>query len=234
MANKLNIGNLVTPNGASLIFGSEASDDALSLKTNHTETFNPYTIVIEEEDDGDTLPATQITYDPPADSPLTATTVDAAINELANLTPELNGTINGVTYNGTDDITVYSPYETIGVTKTLSAVGWYRVATIPKLSTTGAVEWTLLRSYGTANSEAYQILLSYAHAGKVTFTQINSRRNSPGISKVRLVYRTDTSQSGEGYLEFYYNLSGGNTVYSPIRCCSQRRDIKEYFNFTGR
>lgn len=215
MANKINIGNLVTPNGASLIFGSEASNDALSLKTNHTETFNPYTIVIEEEDDGDTLPATQITYDPPADSPLTATTVDAAINELANLTPELNGTINGVSYNGTEDITVYSPYECKTIVASIGSAGWYRVATIPKLSTVQSLQWNLIRGYGANNSESYLISVQYSHFNG-SFTQLSSKVNYQGITKVRLLYSNNTPQSSPGYLEFYYNLSGYNPVYSYL------------------
>lgn len=215
MANKINIGNLVTPNGASLIFGSEASNDALSLKTNHTETFNPYTIVIEEEDDGDTLPATQITYDPPVDSPLTATTVDAAINELANLTPELNGTINGVSYNGTEDITVYSPYEYKTIVASISGAGWYRVATIPKLSTAQSLQWNLIRGYGANSSESYLISINYSQSNG-SFTQLNSKVNTQGITKVRLLYSNTTPQSSPGYLEFYYNLSGYNPVYSYL------------------
>lgn len=76
---KLNIGNLVTPNGASMIFGTEASDNALNLKTEHDETWNPYTIVIDEEID-ENIPANIVDYDPPANSILTATTVEEAIN----------------------------------------------------------------------------------------------------------------------------------------------------------
>lgn len=87
---KLNIGNLVTPNGASMIFGTEASDNALNLKTEHDETWNPYTIVIDEEID-ENIPANIVDYDPPANSILTATTVEEAINQLADNLDDVGG-----------------------------------------------------------------------------------------------------------------------------------------------
>ena len=71
---KLNIGNLVTPNGASMIFGTEASNDGLTLKTEHDETWNPYTLVIDEEID-ENIPATMVDYTPSANSILTSTNV---------------------------------------------------------------------------------------------------------------------------------------------------------------
>jgi len=76
---KLNIGNLVTPNGASMIFGTEASDNALNLKTEHSETWNPYTIVIDEEID-ENIPADMVNYTPPSDSIITASDVQGAID----------------------------------------------------------------------------------------------------------------------------------------------------------
>ena len=57
MAEFLKIGNIVSPNGASVIFGAESSEDGTSLKTTNSDTYLPYDIVIVEEDTDETLPA---------------------------------------------------------------------------------------------------------------------------------------------------------------------------------
>jgi hypothetical protein len=82
---KLNIGNLVTPNGASLIFGAKVEEDGLDLSAPNAHTWEPYTIIIEEEDEGELIPADAILYDPPADSPITSTNLQTVISELVTL-----------------------------------------------------------------------------------------------------------------------------------------------------
>lgn len=85
MAEFLKVGNIVSPNGASVIFGAESSEDGTSLKTTNSDTYLPYDIVIVEENTDETLPAEQIIYDPPSDSAITSTTVQGAISELENI-----------------------------------------------------------------------------------------------------------------------------------------------------
>ena len=84
MANekRINIGNLVTPNGASMIFGAKTAEDGLSLDTENSHTWGAYNIVIEEEDIDENIPATQITYSPVSGEGLESTTVQDAITEL--------------------------------------------------------------------------------------------------------------------------------------------------------
>lgn len=81
-----NAGNIVAPNGAALIFGAEVNEDnAIDITMANEETYNPYNIVIVEEDSDETLPAEQITFLPDAGSSLTGETVQIAINELEQI-----------------------------------------------------------------------------------------------------------------------------------------------------
>lgn len=81
-----NIGNIVSPNGASVIFGAETDEDnAIDITHANQHTFNPYNIVIVEEDTDETLPADQITFDPEPNSALTSDDVQNAINELEQI-----------------------------------------------------------------------------------------------------------------------------------------------------
>lgn len=106
---KLNIGNLVTPNGASMIFGTEASDNALNLKTEHSETWNPYTIVIDEEID-ENVPADMVDYTPPEDGILTATDVQGAIDQLADSLGDVGGAFYAI-YGETPYEQIVEAYE---------------------------------------------------------------------------------------------------------------------------
>lgn len=85
MADFLKLGNIVSPNGASVIFGAESSDDAKSLKTTNSETYLPYDIVIVEEDTNETIPAMQVTYEPTSGSAITSTDAQSAITELEQI-----------------------------------------------------------------------------------------------------------------------------------------------------
>lgn len=106
---KLNIGNLVTPNGASMIFGTEASDNALNLKTEHSETWNPYTIVIDEEID-ENVPANMVDYTPQEDGILTATDVQGAIDQLADSLGDVGGAFYAI-YGETPYEEIVAAYE---------------------------------------------------------------------------------------------------------------------------
>lgn len=78
-----NVGNIVSPNGAAIIFGAETNEEnATDLTVANEETYNPYNIIIVEEDTDESIPAEQITFSPDPGSALTGETVQTAINEL--------------------------------------------------------------------------------------------------------------------------------------------------------
>lgn len=87
---KLNIGNLVTPKGASLLFGAETTPDNLEIIRDNEHTQNPYTIIIDEETD-ENIPADAISYTPPSGSIITANSVQGAINQLENSLDDVGG-----------------------------------------------------------------------------------------------------------------------------------------------
>lgn len=82
MADVIKLGNIVSPNGASVIFGAESTQDNRGIEIVNTDTYLPYDIVIVEEDADETIPAEQITFSPDPGSALTGETVQNAINEL--------------------------------------------------------------------------------------------------------------------------------------------------------
>lgn len=85
MADILKLGNIVSPNGASIIFGAESTEDHLNIETTNSETYNPYSIVIVEEDTDDTIPADQVTYFAGINSAITSTTAQGAISQLEQI-----------------------------------------------------------------------------------------------------------------------------------------------------
>ena len=87
---KLNIGNLVTPKGASLLFGAETTPDNLEIIRDNEHTQNPYTIIIDEETD-ENIPADAISYTPPSGSIITANSVQGAINQLEDSLNDVGG-----------------------------------------------------------------------------------------------------------------------------------------------
>lgn len=87
---KLNIGNLVTPKGASLLFGAETTPDNLEIIRDNEHTQNPYTIIIDEETD-ENIPADAISYTPPSGSIITANSVQGAINQLEDSLDDVGG-----------------------------------------------------------------------------------------------------------------------------------------------
>lgn len=85
MADFLKLGNIVSPNGASVIYGAESTEDHLNIETTNSETYNPYSIVIVEEDTDETIPADQVTYFAGTSSAITSTTAQGAISELEEI-----------------------------------------------------------------------------------------------------------------------------------------------------
>ena len=86
MIQVLNNGNIISPKGASIIFGAESTKDHLDISVENESTYNePYSIVIVEEDTDETLPAEQISYETMADSALTSNNVQGVIGELESL-----------------------------------------------------------------------------------------------------------------------------------------------------
>lgn len=85
MADVIKLGNIVSPNGASVIFGAESTQDNRGIETVNSDTYLPYDIVIVEEDTDETLPAHQITFEPEPDSALTSNNVQSAISELEQI-----------------------------------------------------------------------------------------------------------------------------------------------------
>lgn len=85
MPNQLRVGNITTPEGASIIFGSESTNDNQDILLTNEDTYNRYNIVVVEEDTDETLPAQQITFLPDVGSSLTSNNVQTAINELEQI-----------------------------------------------------------------------------------------------------------------------------------------------------
>lgn len=98
---QLNLGNLVTPNGASLIFGQQSSTDAQNIQTANTDTWKPYNIIIDEEVDED-LTADMIEYSPTDSSQITSTNVQQAIIDLETIIHQTADDMIPVTINEWD------------------------------------------------------------------------------------------------------------------------------------
>lgn len=75
-------GNVVSPSGASMIFGATGNEDNTNIGTTNEDSYSPYSIVILEEDADETIPGEQIVFSPGANSKLTSSNVNAAVNEL--------------------------------------------------------------------------------------------------------------------------------------------------------
>lgn len=85
MADFLKLGNIVSPNGASIIFGAESTEDKRDIQVTNSETYQPYDIVIVEEDTDEIIPAEQISYTPPPASTITSLNAQGAISELEQI-----------------------------------------------------------------------------------------------------------------------------------------------------
>lgn len=83
-------GNLITPKGASLIFGKEIEPEKkISLKEENTETYLPYTIIItEDSDENNNILASEIDFNN-EQTDLLSTNVQQAIEEIESNINEL-------------------------------------------------------------------------------------------------------------------------------------------------
>lgn len=106
---KLNIGNLVTPNGASLLFGAETTPNNLEIIRDNEHTWNPYTIIIDEEIDAN-ITADTVDYTPPSGSIITANDVQGAINQLADSLGDVGGAFYAI-YGETPYEQIVEAYE---------------------------------------------------------------------------------------------------------------------------
>ena len=120
-------GNLITPKGASLIFGKEVNlNDKTELAKNNDDTYSPYTIVITTEEDNDNnsqISASEINFNN-NQSDLSATTVQGAIEEIKTSIDELKTNLNGwefIEYNSEDGFQIAT--EAIKTGKSL----WIRI-----------------------------------------------------------------------------------------------------------
>lgn len=75
-------GNVVSPSGASIIFGATGNADNTDINITNDDSYNPYSIVVIEEDEDETIPGEQIVFSPGANSKLTSSNMNAAVNEL--------------------------------------------------------------------------------------------------------------------------------------------------------
>ena len=87
-----NQGNIVSPNGATFLYGSKIteSNDSVSI-VEQDQILLPYEILVVDEDDDETIPAESITYEPIPGSEISGNTVSSAINELENLKVSKSG-----------------------------------------------------------------------------------------------------------------------------------------------
>lgn len=113
--------------------------------------------------------------------------------------------INGIAFDGTEDIEVFSPSELPPLSKILSAKGWYRIA---KISTTAiSVQLALgsCWSYSDPCSGAFVINYDAFHGGVITKLGATVPTS---FTKIRTV-----SQGQECYIEVYYNVDVPNTCF---------------------
>ena len=116
--------------------------------------------------------------------------------------------INGVSFDGTGDVTVYSPHETYQFNQTLKTKQWYRLAKISDAH--GFCCRLQIRStynYDTPMSVTLEINATYNNLQ--TVTQISGGGNVAIMPKIRLVRKPES----DWYIEAYY---AGDTRGNPF------------------
>ena len=99
--------------------------------------------------------------------------------------------------------------------KAIATEGWYRICDLDTLQTDKTAVIMLSRNYTNTANEAYIISFCYSH-NKPVFNLINSSVGSSGITKIRVVYNSNSAYNTHMYLEMYYALNVLNTVSSAI------------------
>lgn len=85
MIGNLNYGNIVAPNGASIIYGANTTSDNFDIGNTNEETYQPYTIVITDEELDETIRANQVQYEKRENSSIIGPTVQSALRQLEYL-----------------------------------------------------------------------------------------------------------------------------------------------------
>lgn len=118
--------------------------------------------------------------------------------------------INGVAFDGTYDIKIYSESELPVQPTTIYTTGWYRFA--HTFSTASSVIIRIARNYGNGYPETYTVIFNATYEN-CNFTQISSLRRSTDqwIPKIRAVYL-----QRQIYLELYYNYDMGNRIATKV------------------
>ena len=121
MTDQLKLGNIVSPNGASIIFGAESTDNNLDILTQNYDTYAPYNIVVVEEDDDESIPAEQVTFSPGPSSNLTSSNAQSAISELEQIVYNSVPVFTQETY----ELTANQSYQSLSKQFTSSAMMVY-------------------------------------------------------------------------------------------------------------
>lgn len=194
MAQKnINFGNLVTPNGASLIFGEKSTEDANNLSIENAETWNPYNIIIDEENGEDIVTADTVVYD--SNGELNSSTVQGAIDELEQL-------IHDTVENSTA-VTIET-WETAEAPTTSSELNQFTINKIKNQQIYAEMQNNNLIN----NNEIYLVeeitpAIFYAIYGETTFEEIKAAYdNQQAIACVYKNKRYSLSRIGSDYAEF--------------------------------
>ncbi len=116
-------------------------------------------------------------------------------------------TINGVAFDGTSNIKVYSESELPAQNTMLNTEGWYRIAEFSALTMTATIH--IARGYTEGIPEVYTIIMDTTH-DTCRFTQLSSLMYEPHqyITKIRIIYGISRVK----YLEVYYASEIANSV----------------------
>lgn len=116
-------------------------------------------------------------------------------------------TINGVAFDGTEDIKVYSESELPVQNALFNKAGWYRFAEFSALTMTATIH--IARGYTEGIPEVYTVIMDTTH-DSCRFSQLSSLMYKPHqyIPKIRIIYGIGRMK----YLEFYYASEIANSV----------------------
>ncbi len=118
--------------------------------------------------------------------------------------------INGVAFDGTEDIKIYGESELPLQRKIIKAKGWYRFANITSTGAS-AIIW-IARNYGNGYPEVYTMIFDTTY-DNCEIALLSSRfvSHSRYITKIRTVF-----DKGNVYLELYYSGEEQNAVTTKV------------------
>ena len=120
--------------------------------------------------------------------------------------------INGVSFNGTADITVYDPHTSREVFQMLGATGWYRIVTRESARTYGSLFLFLDREYNKKSPENYIFAIAQGHL-RCAVTPLVSNVQTQFFTKLRYVFKDDSSPC---YFEVYYDSTTQNKCHAAF------------------